>query len=212
MKYILGMMALVAISCGDGKKYHKTEEKPVEAATSAYADVVEFQKELNAEYKDPEESPLPDRYRMHFEGLEFFPIDTTYRVTARFERTPDALPFQMSTTTDRVSEEVVYGIVHFTLQGKPCKLEVYQSKELMKQEKYRDYLFLPFMDDTNGDTSYGGGRYIDLTIPDGDSIVIDFNKAYNPYCAYNKKYSCPVVPKVNTLPMAVNVGVKIFKH
>ena len=81
----------------------------------------------------------------------------------------------------------------------------------MQQEKYRDYLFLPFTDNTNGEQTYTGGRYIDLSIPDGDTIVVDFNKAYNPYCAYNKKYSCPIVPSVNNLDTEIRAGVKAFE-
>jgi uncharacterized protein (DUF1684 family) len=71
-------------------------------------------------------------------------------------------------------------------------------------------LFLPFLDNTNGDTTYGGGRYIDLRIPEGDTIEIDFNKAYNPYCAYNSRYSCPIVPRENYLDTNIEAGVKKF--
>ena len=81
----------------------------------------------------------------------------------------------------------------------------------MQEEGYEDYLFLPFTDKTNGEETYAGGRYIDLSIPEGDSITIDFNKAYNPYCAYNKKFSCPLVPSVNALDTKVLAGVKDFK-
>ena len=80
----------------------------------------------------------------------------------------------------------------------------------MKREGLEDYLFLPFIDDTNGEESYGGGRYIDLRIPEGDTIVIDFNKSYNPYCAYNDKYSCPIVPRINYLALEVRAGVMAF--
>ena len=76
---------------------------------------------------------------------------------------------------------------------------------------YRDYLFLPFLDATNGIETYGGGRYIDLTIPESNQITIDFNKSYNPYCAYNEKFSCPIVPRENYLSLKVNAGVKRFK-
>lgn len=172
--------------------------------------VLKFQRELNEEYKDPEKSPLPDRYRKNFNGLDFFPVDTNYVVIAKFVRTPEALPFMMPTTTGRTSKETVYGIAHFSLNGKEHQLEIYQNKKLMLEEKYRDYLFLPFLDGTNGEETYGGGRYIDLSIPDTDFIVIDFNKAYNPYCAYNKKYSCPIVPTINNLSTKVEVGVKAF--
>jgi uncharacterized protein (DUF1684 family) len=103
--------------------------------------------------------------------------------------------------------------VTFNLKGNAYRLNVYQNQDLMKKEGFEDYLFLPFLDDTNGEESYGGGRYIDLGIPEGDEVVIDFNKAYNPYCAYNEKYSCPIVPRENYLDLKVEAGVKAFqKH
>ena len=117
----------------------------------------------------------------------------------------------MPTTTERESEETVYGIAYFQLNGVAHQLEVYQNKQLMLEEGFEDYLFLPFTDQTNGQETYAGGRYIDLRIPEGDSLTIDFNKAYNPYCAYNKKYSCPLVPSVNSLDTKVLAGVKDFK-
>lgn len=209
------VLALIFYGCQQKKKYHDTKKEeslpaPYDATTDALADILKFQKQLNEEYRDPEISPLPDRYRMDFEGLDFFGPDTTYVVEARLVRTPEALPFLMPTTTDRKSKEVVYGIAHFTLNGKRRQLEIYQNQDLMQQEEYRDYLFLPFTDETNGSETYTGGRYIDLRIPHGDSIEIDFNKAYNPYCAYNKKYSCPIVPGVNDLDTEVRAGVRAF--
>lgn len=170
----------------------------------------EFQKELNADFKDASKSPLKDKDRKHFEGLDFFKFDSTYVVNARLERTPNSKWFNMKTTTDRVSKERVYGVLHFELKGEKYKLNVYQGKDLMKEEGFEDYLFLPFLDETNGLESYGGGRYIDARIPDGDTMIIDFNKAYNPYCAYNDKYSCPIVPRENYLKTRVEAGVKAF--
>ena len=73
-------------------------------------------------------------------------------------------------------------------------------------------MFLPFKDKTNGVETYGGGRYLDLTVPDGDSIVIDFNKAYNPYCHYNIEYSCPLVPRENKLLFSIKAGVKKYPN
>ena len=99
----------------------------------------------------------------------------------------------------------------FDLKGKPFKLNIYQNQDLIKKEGFEDYLFLPFLDNTNGEESYGGGRYIDMRIPDGDTIIVDFNSAYNPYCAYNEKYSCPIVPRENYLDTEVRAGVKAFK-
>lgn len=207
------LILCVMVSCGQEKKYH--DAKPnIESITKSdkLADILLFQEELNAEFKNPESSPLPDRFRIDFESLEFFEPDTNYIVEAELVKTPEALPFSMPTTTGRESTEVVYGIAKFTLNGKDHELEIYQSPELITQAEYEDYLFLPFTDNTNGEETYGGGRYLDLRIPKGNKIILNFNKAYNPYCAYNKKFSCPIVPKVNNLDTEIKVGVKAFEH
>jgi uncharacterized protein (DUF1684 family) len=173
----------------------------------------EFQRKLNAEYKDVTKSPLKDKDRKTFEGLDFFKFDSIYVVTARLERTPDTKFFNMKTTTNRISKERIYGILHFMLHGKAYQLNIYQGQDLMTKGGFEDYLFLPFLDETNGLESYGGGRYIEARIPDDDVMIIDFNSAYNPYCAYNDKYSCPLVPRENYLKMRIEAGVRAFeKH
>ena len=209
MKYAVLLLAIGLVACGRGKKYHD-EEDTVTATSDLVAEILEYQKQQNENFKDPDSSPLPDKYRKDFESLDFFEPDTSYIVKARFERPPDAEPFLMPTTTDRQTQEVVYGIAHFSLNGKAHQLEVYQSLGLLGDEEFEDYLFLPFMDETNGEETYGGGRYIDLSIPDGDTLVIDFNRAYNPYCVYNKKFSCPLVPRQNYLRTEVRAGEKNF--
>ncbi|MEZ4802329.1 MAG: DUF1684 domain-containing protein [Gelidibacter sp.] len=171
----------------------------------------EFQKEINAEYKDASTSPLKEKDLKNFEGLEFFKFDSAFVVTATFKRTLDQKPFKMKTTTERAPEYIKYGEISFELKGETFKLNVYQGQDLMKKEGFEDYLFLPFLDNTNGDTTYGGGRYIDMRIPKGETLVVDFNSAYNPYCAYNEKYSCPIVPRDNYLDIEVRAGVKVFK-
>lgn len=210
MRTVLYLLLLVFIACGQQKRYHSTDETVADVKSEKLKSIFLFQDDLNKEYKNPETSPLPDRYRKDFEKLDFFEPDTTYVVKARFERTPDAVPFLMSTTTNEKNVEVIYGIAYFQLNGLKHKLEIYQSPDLIQQEKYKNYLFLPFLDDTNGEETYGGGRYVDLTTPKGDTIIIDFNKAYNPYCVYNKKYSCPLVPRQNYLKTRVMAGVKDF--
>lgn len=172
-----------------------------------------FQKEQNAKFKDATTSPLKDKDQKAFEALDFFKFDSTYIVTAKFKRTPNEKVFKMKTTTNRKPEYVKYGELSFVLKGKSFILNIYQNQGLIKEEGYEDYLFLPFLDETNGLESYGGGRYIDARIPKGNTMVIDFNKAYNPYCAYNDKYSCPIVPRKNYLKTRVEAGVKAFdKH
>lgn len=210
--FLIIFLLVGSTACKQEKKYHDLVQKDVVVAqTDKLADILKFQKELNKEFKNPETSPLPDRFRKDFESLNFFAPDTSYVMKVKFSRTPEAIPFLMPTTTDRKAKEVVYGIVEFSLNGKKHQLEIYQNQELMKEEGFEDYLFLPFTDHTNGEETYAGGRYIDLRIPKSDEFVIDFNKAYNPYCAYNKKYSCPIVPGINALDTKIIAGVKDFK-
>jgi len=175
-----------------------------------YAKVEEFQKELNAEYANPNTSPLMKEDLAAFKGLDFYPINESFFVVAKFVRTPKEKPFKMTTSTDRKPLYVKYGEVHFVLEGKNFKLNVYRDIALSKNNRYKDYLFLPFSDLTCGSESYIGGRYIDLTIPKGNTITIDFNTAYNPYCAYSHHYSCPKVPLENDLNIAIKAGVKKF--
>lgn len=173
----------------------------------------EHQKEMNAKFKDALKSPLTEKDRKSFRSLDFFKFDSTYVVTADFKRTPDEEPFTMKTTTDRLPVYVKYGEISFLINKKPYKLNVYQNVELIKREGYEDHLFLPFLDHTNGEESYGGGRYIDVRLPENDQMIVDFNTAYNPYCAYNDRYSCPIVPRENYLPIKIKAGVKKYnKH
>ncbi|MCJ7468090.1 MAG: DUF1684 domain-containing protein [Maribacter sp.] len=211
MRYLLIGCIFLCLSCKEEKKYHDVAQKKiVNTRSEAILEILEFQRAMNSEFKNPETSPLPDKYRKDFEILDFFPPDTNYIIHANLIRTPEALPFMMPTTTDRKSEEVVYGVASFYLNGMAHQLEVYQNKELMLQEKYKEYLFLPFTDQTNGKETYAGGRYLDLSIPKGDTIILNFNRAYNPYCAYNKKFSCPLVPSSNRLETKILAGVKAF--
>ncbi|PTX44144.1 hypothetical protein C8P64_0114 [Christiangramia gaetbulicola] len=173
----------------------------------------EFQEELDREYADPDLSPLDEKDREVFKGLEFFEIDPEYIVQAEFVRTPSESPFAMPTSSEKMKTYVKYGELYFTLKGQDLKLNLYQSQDLVNDPEYFDYLFLPFTDPTNGKSTYGGGRYIDFRIPESNIVTLDFNKAYNPYCAYSGNYSCPIPPKENDLPVEITAGVKAFdKH
>ena len=196
------LIVSISISCTTNKMSYEDEIKLV-------------QYELNLQYADAEESPLTEEDLKTFKALEFFEIDKNYRVEATFELTPNTPIFEMPTTTERLPLYRKYGIARFSLNGKKIELSLYQSQSLLTDIEYEDYLFLPFNDASNGTTSYGGGRFLDLKIPSEDSktIVIDFNKAYNPYCAYNGKYSCPIPPSENTIPIEILAGVKAYgKH
>lgn len=169
-----------------------------------------FREKINAEFKNPEASPLPEKERESFEGLDFFPFDPEFRITAEFLRTPNEVAFAMPTTSGKTKMYVKYGEIYFSLKDREFKLNVYQSLLLSQTEEYKDYLFLPFTDLTNGSFTYSGGRYIDMSIPSGKFVELDFNRAYNPYCAYSGGYSCPIPPKENHLELAVTAGVRKY--
>lgn len=198
MKNLFIAAALFTISLGYSQECSEAASK-------------EEQKKLNAEYADAKTSPLTKADLKTFKSLEFFPVDLKYCVTAKFKRTPNEKPFNMATTTGRKAQYVKYGELSFTLNGKPFKLDIFQSPDLVKLEEYKDHLFLPFTDNTNGEGSYAGGRYIDMKLPRGDTMQIDFNKAYNPYCAYNHDYSCPIPPSQNFVDTDIKAGVKAYK-
>lgn len=171
--------------------------------------IIKFQLELNKEYLDSVTSPLLREDRIKFASHLFFPPNMACCVLANFYRTPKEKTFKMKTTTERQPEYIKYGYITFKLEGREYKLNLYQNIELSKKEAYKDYLFLPFTDLTNGKTTYAGGRFIDLKKPMGKKIIVDFNKAYNPYCAYNHKYSCPVPPPENFLNTEINAGIML---
>lgn len=173
--------------------------------------ILAFQEKLNTDFKS-EHSPLKGKEKEQFTKLDYFPIDKKYQVLATFKRTPREMPFAMPTSSDKTPIHVQYGTVTFQLDGETFRLNLYQNTKMARTPAYKYYLFLPFTDLTNGDSSYGGGRYIDLQVPKGDKIIIDFNKAYNPLCAYAEGYSCPIPPKENFLDIEIRAGVKAWKQ
>jgi uncharacterized protein len=174
-------------------------------------EVLVFQQNMNTSFRDSTKSPLKEIDRQRFEGLDFFEINQKYAVIATFVRTKKEKPFEMPTTTTRKPLYVKYGELHFTIDGVRCVLNVYQNLDFIKNPMYKDYLFLPFTDRTSGVESYGGGRYLDLKIPKDKKVLLDFNLAYNPYCVYNEKYSCPIPPEANDLNVGIYAGVKNFE-
>ena len=144
--------------------------------------------------------------------VQFYAPDSTYRVTATVQLTPKAEPFEMPTYNGKTRPHVAYALLSFVLNGKSQQLTLYRNLNVIRMPEFRDYLFLPFKDATSGSETYGGGRYIDLRtgeIKDGH-LTIDFNKAYNPYCAYQEGYPCPIPPKNNVLSIPVKAGEKAY--
>ncbi len=151
--------------------------------------------------------------RSHFteKGLQYFYPDVSYRVWAEFTTDTSSPVFQMPTTTERKPNYRIYGYMRFNIRDTLCKLTVYQNVDFMNSPDYDSTLFVPFNDNTNGLYTYGGGRYMDIEIPITDSIQLDFNEAYNPYCAYSSRWSCPLVPFENDLNISILAGEKRYK-
>ena len=171
----------------------------------------EYQRRQSESFMNPGLSPLLPEDLDDFKGLDFFPLSETYYVEAEFVRTPFEMPFTMPTTTGEEERYVKYGEAYFTIEGVEYKLNLYQNQQLKASQEYQDLLFLPFTDQTSGESTYAGGRYLDLEVPEGKTIVIDFNKAYNPLCVYNPVFSCPIPPAENDLAVRIEAGMKDYK-
>lgn len=148
--------------------------------------------------------------------IHFFSTNNKYRVLATFKKLDDAKGFIMKTSGTKTKKYFKYGTLSFIIDNKQLKLFVYQGEQSMNDEKYKNYLFVPYTDLTSGNKSYGGGKYLDFMMEDiqNNTLLIDFNKAYNPYCAYTSGYNCPIPPRENHLPIAIKAGEMNFglKH
>ena len=173
-------------------------------------EVIAYQAEMNRELMDTAESPLPPEELAVFNGVDFYSPDPRFRVEAYLILTPESEPFEMATSTERKPKYRRYALAVYTLDTLKDTLDIYQNLGLVSKKGFEDYLFVPFGDLTNGLETYGGGRYLDLRIPEGDTLIIDFNMAYNPYCVYNYKYSCPIPPRENFVNYEIMAGVKNY--
>ncbi len=174
--------------------------------------VLTFQADQNEHYFNKDTSPLKKKERRKFKGHHFYPIDHTYRVEAHYEiiENPDTIVMPTSAGTEKMFAK--HAKLTFELNGATCVLFAYQNLKVIKMEGYENSLFVPFKDETSGTETYGGGRYLDLEQPEGESLIVDFNYAYNPYCAYTTGWYCPIPPDENTLEVAVKAGLKAPEH
>lgn len=179
-------------------------------AQKNYTDsMLTFRKNYKEEFIREERSPLKGKDTAF---LRFYPVKTEYCIMAELELTPDAPAFEMLTHNGKKQAYRQYAVARFLLKGIQHKLNIYQNISLIQKEGQRDHLFLPFNDLTNYETTYAGGRYIDLSTGNVQQgkIRIDFNKCYNPYCAFKSGYSCPVPPVENRLQVRIEAGEKLF--
>jgi uncharacterized protein len=195
MKFILLILFVFTYSYGFSQSYQESIEK--------------HREEYKAEFLKSANSPLK---KENLEHLKFYESNEKYKVECTFKATKGGKPFEIPTSSGATKSYTKFGELHFEIDGEKHQLTVYRSMALLNNPLYKDYLFIPFKDKTNGSESYGGGRYIDLRMKEieGDKIYLDFNKSYNPYCAYTSGYSCPIPPKENHLKIAIEAGEKIF--
>ncbi len=163
----------------------------------------ELRKKKVAEFLNPATSPLDAEELKTFKGISFFPFDESYKVRATLSKIAGAPLMDMPHTLNRTYQYQIFAEATFTLQGKTFTLPLYTNDALKKDSS----LFFSFTDLTNGNETYGGGKYMDVKY-DGvaDEIELDFNLSYFPYCAYSHRYSCPIVPKENHLDVEVKAG------
>ncbi len=206
-------MVLLYAACISSCTDDKVQPKDIGVQEFDAAGIVADRKTKNEEFRT-EISPLPPDEWEHFPGLTYYEPSEAYHVAARLDvaARPDTVRIAASQSND-VRTMLRYGVFQFSIGDKACTLAAYKhtGPEAMR---YPTLLFVPFQDQTTGSETYYAGRYLDVDIQPGTAdYYLDFNRAYNPYCAYNESYSCPLVPAENILPVAIRAGEKNYdKH
>ncbi len=165
------------------------------------SELSEFRRMRDAFFKNDPNSPLTEEQKAVFTGLKYFPENPELKFTLSLEPIPDEAPVQMQTTRGGVQEYTRYGRIRFSVEGEQATLIVFQSE---------NGFFLPFVDGLKGTETYPAGRYLEPVELGGGKFLVDFNQAYNPYCAYNEQWSCPMTPPENHVKVPIRAGEKLF--
>ncbi|HKL40635.1 MAG TPA: DUF1684 domain-containing protein [Cryomorphaceae bacterium] len=169
---------------------------------------IEFWTKIDAEFADPETSPLQKESVAEFDSIARYPYNPDFAITAKFDVIERQKPITFQTTGSIKQRYQKAGELHFQIDSTELVLAAYRNLELMRMPGYENQLFVPFTDASNGFGTYEGGRYLEIEIPETDSLLIDFNLVYNPYCAYSDRYSCPIPPRENDLSKKILAGAK----
>ncbi|GAA4372219.1 DUF1684 domain-containing protein [Hymenobacter koreensis] len=166
-------------------------------------------KQKNEQFRRHGDSPLSEEHHERFDSLHYFGPDRDYRLTAQLERLPVGDTITLPLTDGKADKYTRFARATFELQGKPQQLTL-----LRRVSKTDSTLFVPFADLTNGHDTYGGGRYLDVETPAANEqeVVLDFNRTYNPYCAYEDAFACPMPPAENRLSVEIKAGEKTYKE
>ena len=174
-------------------------------AASAHYDVLQVRQATDAYFRSAS-SPLPEGERANFKGLDYYPVNPELRFQVRLQRYSSPKVIRMATSTGDIRSGLLYGFFEFTVENQVSRVQVYRLEEAFSKPA----LFIPFRDATSGVETYEVGRYIDLIENTSGIYDLDFNRAYNPYCAYNPEYSCPTPPIENTLSAPIRAGEKKY--
>jgi len=171
--------------------------------------IIESRQQKDEAFKTDKKSPISDDEKINFKGLNYYPPSNQYIFKAKFTKFENPDTIRIKSTKENDDRFMLkYGKFEFIYQNQTFSLNIYTRIPPKRNVSF----FVPFTDKTNNRESYEGGRYLDIDeIPGADTYTLDFNQAYNPYCAYNHKYSCPVVPIENNLPIEINAGEKVYK-
>lgn len=181
----------------------------VQSETDAHhRQMAAFRKQKDKFFAEHTDSPILAEEKTDFRGLNYYPVDLKYRVNATL--TPEAHPgiFRVQTTTGSHKEYTRAGRLEFEIDGQKMGLVAFLPPA--DEALHGGRLFVPFRDKTSGKETYGAGRYLDLNQKASNEYVLDFNRAYNPYCAYSPHYSCPLPPGENNLPIELRAGEKLY--
>lgn len=178
------------------------------AQSAWFSELTEHRAKKDEEMKSSPQSPIPKDTLSNFKGLNYFTPDNNFNLIAEFVRLKKIKPVLFTTSDGKQKEYHHFADIRFRLNGKIHILRAYYSLYVRSLPGYEKHIFVPFKDLTNLKETYGGGRYLDLTEPEEKELALDFNKAYNPYCAYSDGYSCPKVPKENYLEIRIPAGEK----
>ena len=165
-------------------------------------DLERYREQKDEFFRSDPHSPIPKEQQRAFEGLKYYPENLALRFDAEVEPFADHIHVQMQTSTGDVQNYVKYGTFRFEVDGQPAVLTVYASED--------GGAFVPFADATSGPETYGAGRYLDLEHHGGNRLHVDFNLAYNPWCAYSPAFSCPIPPVENRFQVPIRAGEKNF--
>lgn len=167
------------------------------------SELTDFRAEKDEFFKLHPQSPLTREQKRSFTGLKYFPENDALRLEVQVEPFPDPQPMQMQTSTGGVQTYVRYGRFIFQVNGQEAGLTIYENE---------NGFFLPFVDSLAGKETYPAGRYLEPEPLPGDRFLVDFNLAYNPNCAYNEMWSCPITPAENRLKVPIRAGEQLFDH